>query len=122
MKYQGFITERKDPSLQLKAEYRAYYLPVREHEGGWMPAGAAQEDAGYTQADMLSNVLTYQVSRPTPACGPLDDIASPDGHTVVARYWIEDDYSPPTPEEQQRQHEEAVQKLRDMGVWRDTNA
>lgn len=121
MKYQGFITERKDPTLQLKAEYRAYYLPVQERDGGWMPAGPAKEDAGYSQADMLSNVLHHQVFRPDVG-GPLDDIASPDGYTVVARYWLDDDYQPPTPLEQQQQLDDAKQQLRDMGVWRDRDA
>jgi hypothetical protein len=121
MKYQGFITERKDPSLELKAEYRCYYIPVTEHEGGWMPAGTSQEDTGYSQADMLSNVLHYQVFRPDVG-GQLDDIASPDGHTVVARYWLEDDYTPPSPEEHQRRHEDAVRQLKDMDVWSDRNA
>lgn len=121
MKYQGFVTERKDPTLLLKAEYRAYYLPVKEHEGGWIPAGSPMADSGYSQSDMLSNVLHYQVFRPDVG-GPLDDIASPDGHTVVARYWIEDDHSPPTPEEHRLRMDKARQQLREMGVWRDSDA
>lgn len=119
MKYQGFVTERKDPSLQLKAEYRAYYVPVHQQEGGWFPAGPALPDPKYTQADILSNVLQYQIHRNKVDCGPLDDIVSPDGHTVVARYWLEDDYVPPTPEQQAEKRAEVIAYLRSIGVRKD---
>jgi hypothetical protein len=119
MRYQGFVTERKDPSLELKGEYQAYYVPVQQRDGGWFPAGPANLDAGYDQVDMLSNVLHYQIYRNKEDCGPLDDIASPDGHTVVARYWLEDDYEPPTKEELAARRADAIDYLRSIGVRKD---
>lgn len=119
MRYQGFVTERKDPSLQLKAEYRAYYVPVHQREGGWFPAGPAKLDTFYDQVDILSNVLHFQIYRTSDDCGPLDDIVSPDGHTVVARYWLADDYAPPTEEQKAERRAAAVEYLRSIGVWKD---
>lgn len=122
MRYQGFITERKDPSLQLKAEYRAYYVPVQQREGGWFPAGQAQIDPIYDQVAMLTNTLSYQICRQSDDCGPLDDIVSPDGHTVVARYWLEDDYVPPTQEQMEERWRQASEFLRSQGIGRDKDA
>jgi hypothetical protein len=119
MRYQGFVTERKDPTLQLKAEYRAYYIPVQQQEGGWFPAGPPQPDTACDQVGILSNVLHFQIYRTEDDCGPLDDIVSPDGHTVVARYWLEDDYTPPTEEQQAQREADAIEYLRSIGVRKD---
>ena len=122
MKYQGFITERKDGDLALRAEYRSYYIPVEERDGGWFPAGKAVEDTDSNdQVGLLSTVLNFQINRPNDGCGPLDDLASPDGHTIVARYWLEDDYVPPTAEQIAAKIAEAQDKLRSMGLWKEPN-
>jgi hypothetical protein len=119
MKYQGLITERPDLSLLLKAEYHAYYVPVKFHEGGWFAAGPARLDPIDDQVELLSNVLTYQLFQNRDECGPLDDLVSPDGHTVVARYWMEDDYEPPTPAQKEERQQQVIGYLKSIGVWRD---
>ena len=122
MRYQGFVTERKDPALELKAEYRAYYVPVQQREGGWFAAGPAQSDPTYDQVECLGNVTFFQLYRNKEDCGPLDDIASPDGHAVVARYWLDDDYVPPTPEQMAERHRKTVEFMKSQGLWRDRDA
>ena len=44
------------------------------------------------------------------------------GNTVVARYWLPDDYTPPTPEEHYQQHLKAIEYLRSIGARRDEDA
>ncbi len=56
-------------------------------------------------------MYSFQVYRLGDPIGPLDDIPSPDGFTVVARYWLPDDYRPATPEERAAKRSEAEIKL-----------
>lgn len=121
MRYQQFITERKDPGLLLKGEFRSYYMPVAQREGGWFPAGDIIEDTdSHDQVGLLSDIITYQIFRYENDVGSLDDIQSPDDGTVAARIWLPDDYKPPTPEELAQRRRESIQKLKDMGLWRES--
>ena len=113
MKYHGFITEEKNTGDILKSTFRGYYIPVEEREGGWMPAGPAMEDPD-DQVNLYSNVYMFQVHRNGEPTGPLDDIPSPDGFTVVARYWLPDDYRPATAEERAARREQSEAKLREI--------
>ena len=115
MKYNGFITEESDPSSPFKAYYRAYYIPVSQVDGKWMPAGDPLPDPD-DQVYLLSNVLDFQINRHGEPTGSLDDIPSPDGFMVVARYWLADDYSPPTKEQRDEAARKARQQMRDMGI------
>jgi hypothetical protein len=115
MKNHGFITEEKDPSAQLRSTFRGYYVPVKERDGKWLPAGPALDDPD-DQVNLYSNVYMFQVYRNGEPTGPLDDIPSPDGFTVVARYWLPDDYRPDTPGERAAKRKVAEETLRKMRV------
>jgi hypothetical protein len=113
LKYHGFITEEKNTGDILKSTFRGYYIPVEERDGGWMPAGPATEDPD-DQVNLYSRVYSFQVYRLGDPTGPLDDLPSPDGHTVVCRYWLPDDYRPATPEERAAKRAEAEQAAKEI--------
>lgn len=117
MKYQGYIIGKE--LAPNNYDLRQFSVPVHQVDGAWFPAGKPHEETSIThRLDMVMSVHEFQVHTDN-TCGPLDDLPCDDGWKVMARYWLPDDYVPPTPDDVERGRQEAIDHLKKMGVWKD---
>lgn len=100
-------------------DLRQFSVPVSQVDGKWAPAGEPFEETHLTDhLEMMIAVDEFQIHTDN-SCGPLDDLPCPDGWKVMAREWLPDDYTPPTEDEVRARDEAAIQKMKDMGMWKD---
>jgi hypothetical protein len=114
MKFQTYVIGRRLPSGG--EEYRRFSVPVELRDGKWLPAAQPHEDTDVScQFDIGLDVFQFEMS-PDSSCGALSDIPCPRGWRVVSRFWLQDDYVPPTREELLEEDREVLRRLRAMGV------
>lgn len=113
MKYQEIIMGRKPDADTFL--YRRFAVPVSMQDGRWLPAGPMREETiRFTKMAMMLADAEYDEAASD--CGPLSDIAAPEGWEVLARLWLPDDYVPQSDEVTQHARKEAVKKMVDLGI------
>lgn len=119
MRYQEYIIGKEICSNPCIYDFRKFSVPIHSVAGSWLPAGEPFEETHLCHRfDMMISVYEFQVYTDN-TCGYLDDMPCPEGWLVMARYWLPDDYVPPTEEEVEEQRQAAIGHLKKMGVWRD---
>jgi hypothetical protein len=117
MRYQEYIIGRELGPRRY--DLRQFSVPVHQVDGKWVPAGEPFEETHLTDhLAMMISVDEFQIHTDN-TCGKLDDMPCPAGWKVMTREWLPDDYTPPTQEEVDQRTKDAIDKLRQMGVWRD---
>lgn len=117
MKYQMYIIGKEVAPNQY--DLRQFSVPVHLVDGKWLPAGEPHEETDITdRLDMILSVHEFQVGTDN-TFGQLDDMPCPEGWKVMVREWLPDDYIPKTKEQDEVERQAAIQKLKDMGVWKD---
>jgi len=111
MKYQLYILGAPSGDGEV---YRQFAVPVSLQDGKWSPTGPAVENSS-DQFDIALEVEAFRDIGEHP-CGPLEDIPASPPWRTVARCWLADDFTFPTPEELQAISDKSERYLRDMGI------
>jgi len=119
MKYQQIVYVREFSLEEHGA--RQFYVPVVERDGFMEPCGPMREETHMlTQSEIFMAIAEYQAGgegKPIPEGTP-----SLPGWDPAAVLPLPDDYVPESWEVREEGRQRAIQKLRDMGLWRDPNA
>ena len=116
MKYQQIIMGRQPGPDSF--EYRQFYVPVALQDGRWMPCGDMREETHrFSQGTIM--ICSSEYDPDTNDCGPLSDIDAPPEWEVMARLWLNDDYVPPSDEVLDEIDRRAIQRMKDLGLWRE---
>lgn len=112
MKYQFYVIT-PDPEPTEQPVYRLFAIPVAPDGDAWKQAGDPVEVED-DSIDIFFDVMQFRIHGRPDGIGHLDEIKPPRGWTVVARGWLEDDYTPPTEEQREQTLRDAMAKLREI--------
>ena len=113
-KYQGYIVHKQTREHPKEGEFREFYVQVEQRDGKWVACGKPIDITHLTHHfDMGMNA--YAIDKYGEEEGMIEAIP-PEGFTVIARFWLPDNYVPESLEVIREGDERARQHLRERGI------
>lgn len=113
-KYQGYIVHKQTREHPKECEFRKFYVQVEQRDGNWVACGKPI-DITHLSHHFDMGMTAYAIDKYGEEEGMIDAIP-PEGFTVIARYWLPDNYVPESLEVVREREERATQHLRERGI------